>query len=334
MVLAVIFALLAAGSNALGTVLQRRAVLNVPESQSSRLGLVRSLLRNPAWFGGILGVVFAALFQALALTTGSLAAVQPIFILELPLALVIGSAVFRVRVSRKAWLCVALIFAGLATSLFSTAPSGGRDQVPEVWWAPTLAILCGAGVALVLSGLRRPHGLARGARLAAAAAIGNALTAALAKSAMAVLSEQGAAGFFLAWQTYGFALAGSLSIFLLGYAMQAGPLIASQPALTLGDALVSFCLGVALYGESPRLGLWVAPALLGVALFSYGVFALSRTRCHAKCVYPDEQDVAQQEAQHATPAHSRVGGAELEVGATRKLPTTAQSPFDSPSGPL
>ncbi|GAA3482196.1 hypothetical protein [Streptomyces yanii] len=183
-------------------------------------------MRNPAWFGGILGVVFSALFQALALTTGSLAAVQPIFILELPLALVIGSAVFRVRVSRKVWLSVGLIFAGLAISLFSAAPSGGRDQVPGVWWAPTLAILCGAGVALVLTGLRRPHGLARAAALAAAAAIGNALAAALVKSAMAILSEEGAAGFFLAWQTYRFTLAGSLSIFLLGYAMQAGPLIA------------------------------------------------------------------------------------------------------------
>ncbi|MFF4763437.1 hypothetical protein [Streptomyces sp. NPDC001292] len=183
---------------------------------------------------------------------------------------------------KTTWLSVVLIFAGLAVSLFSAAPSGGRDQVPGLWWAPTLAILGGAGVTLVLTGLRRPHGLARAASLAAAAAVGNALTAALVKSAMAILSEEGAAGFFLAWQTYGFVLAGTLSVFLLGYAMQAGPLIASQPALTLGDAVVSFFLGVTLYGESPRHGPWVAPALLGVALFSYGVFALSRTRCIAQ----------------------------------------------------
>ncbi|MGW1161192.1 DMT family transporter [Streptomyces sp. NPDC002519] len=289
MILAVVFAVLAAGSNAVGTVLQRRAAVAAPDS-TARFGLIRQLLRSPVWFGGILGVVFAALFQALALNVGTLAAVQPLFILELPLALLAGSAVFRVRVSRKAWLYVLCIFVGLAVSLFSVAPSGGRSQVPGLWWVPALAVVGGVGAVLVLAGFRRPHGLARAACLAAAAAIGNALTAALVKSAMHILSEEGAGGFFLAWQTYGFAAAGSLSILLLGYAMQSGPLIASQPALTLGDATVSFCLGVVLYAESPRHGLWLLPAFLGVALLCYGVFALSRTPCLAECVHPEAEE--------------------------------------------
>ncbi|ADI04696.1 putative integral membrane protein [Streptomyces bingchenggensis BCW-1] len=298
MIVAVMFAVLAAGSNAVGTVLQRSAALQVPSSPA-RLGLIRQLLRSPVWLGGILGVVFAALFQALALNAGTLAAVQPVFVLELPLALLVGSAVFRVRVSRKAWFCVVCIFVGLAITLFSVFPSGGRTQVPGIWWVPTLAGVGGAGTVLVLAGLRRPHGLARAACLATAAAIGNALTAALVKSAMGILSEEGVAKFFLAWQTYGFAAVGSLSILLLGYAMQGGPLIASQPALTLGDATVSFCLGVTLFAESPRLGLWLLPTLFGVALLSYGIFALSRTRCLAKCVDPDEK-APRQEEQPAT----------------------------------
>ncbi|MET8641250.1 DMT family transporter [Streptomyces sp. NPDC004675] len=300
MILAVVFAVLAAGSNAVGTVLQRRAAVEVPES-SARLALVRHLLRSPIWFGGILGVVFAALFQALALSAGRLAMVQPLFILELPLALLVGSLVFRVRVSAKAWFCVACIFVGLALGLFSVAPSGGRDQIPGVWWVPTLAAVGGAGAVLVLTGLRRPQGLARAACLAAAAAIGNALTAALVKSSMAILSDEGATGFFLAWQTYGFAAAGSLSIFLLGYAMQGGPLIASQPALTLGDASVSFILGVTLFAESPRRGMWLLPAFVGLVLLAYGVFALSRTRCLAKCIDRDAEE-AQQQEQHAAAA--------------------------------
>ncbi|MEU6096956.1 DMT family transporter [Streptomyces sp. NPDC047079] len=295
------FAVLAACSNAVGTVLQRRAAVQMPDSPN-RFGLVGQLLRSPVWFAGILGVVFAALFQALALNAGTLAAVQPLFILELPLALLVGSVVFRVGVSRKAWFCVGCIFVGLAVSLFSTAPSGGRSQVPGLWWVPALAVVGGAGALLVLAGLHRPHGLARAACLAAAAAIGNALTAALVKSAMSIMSEKGAAGFFLAWQTYGFAVAGSLSIVLLGYAMQGGPLIASQPALTLGDAALSFCLGVVLYAESPRHGLWLLPALLGVALLCYGVFALSRTRCLMECVNPGG-DEARPEEEPASAAH-------------------------------
>ncbi len=283
-VLSVVFALLAAGSNALGTVLQRRAALTVPASRSLRLGLIRDLLHTPVWFGGMLGVVFAALFQALALATGSLATVQPIFILELPLALVIGGLVFRVGVSRKAWICVACIVGGLALVLFSLAPTGGRDQVPGIWWVPGLAVTGGIGAALVLAGLRRPAGLMRAASLAAAAAIGNAVTAALVKSSMNILSERGAVAFFAAWQTYSFAAVGAFSLFLLGVAMQGGPLIGSQPALTLGDATVSFCLGVTLYGEQPRAGFWLVPALLGLSVLLYGIFALSHTRCLAQCV--------------------------------------------------
>ncbi|MGW5045131.1 DMT family transporter [Streptomyces griseoluteus] len=300
MILGVLFAVLAAASNALGTVLQRRAVVHVPDSRGRGLGLVADLLHNPAWFVGILGTVLAALFQALALLWGSLATVQPIFILELPLALVFGSVVFRVGVSRKAWGCVICIFTGLAAALFSAAPSGGRPQVPGMAWVPTLLVLGGLGAAFVAVGLRRPQGAARAAYLALAAAIGNALTAALVKSSMYVLSEEGAAGFFLAWQTYAFAIAGSLSVILLGYAMQGGPLIGSQPALTLGDASVSFFLGVTLYAESPRGGWWLVPALAGAALVVYGVFALSRTRCLTKCVNPAEGN--RDEPRHGRPA--------------------------------
>lgn len=286
--ISILFAILAACSNALGTVLQRRAVLTVPASKSLRLGLMKDLLRTPVWLAGILGVILAAIFQALALGSGSLAAVQPVFILELPLALVIGGMVFHVELSRKAWISVACIAGGLALFLFSMAPSGGRAQVPGIWWVPTLLIVGGLGAVLVLAGLRRPTGLTRAACLGGAAAVGNALTAALIKSSMDVLEHQGAAAWLQSWQTYGFAAAGGFSLFLLGTAMQGGPLIASQPALTLGDAIVGFCLGVTLYGEQPRTGFWLLPALAGFAVLTYGVFAMSRTQCLYKCVHPEE----------------------------------------------
>jgi hypothetical protein len=289
--LSMVFALLAAGSNALGTVLQRRAVLTVPVSRSLRIGLIRDLLHTPVWFGGILGVIFSAVFQALALAAGSLATVQSIFILELPLALVIGAAVFHVDVTRKAWISVVCIVGGLALVLFSLAPAGGRVQVPGIWWIPTLAVTGGIGAALVFTGLRRPVGLMRAAALAAAAAIGNALTAALVKSAMNILSTQGVVAFFVAWQTYSFAAVGAFSLFLLGVAMQGGPLIGSQPALTLGDATVSFSLGVTIYEEHPRSGFWLVPALLGLGVLLYGIFALSRTRCLAQCLDPGRDEL-------------------------------------------
>ncbi|MEV7175368.1 hypothetical protein [Kitasatospora sp. NPDC093679] len=46
------------------------------------------------------------------------------------------------------------------------------------------------------------------------AAIGNAITAALPKSATGTFSDHGAAAFFTTWQTYGFALTGIAAVLL------------------------------------------------------------------------------------------------------------------------
>ena len=275
-ILSVIFAVLAAVSNALGTVLQRRAALIVPQSNAFRLRLMLDLLRTPVWFGGILGVVFAALFQALALTTGPLAVVQPIFVLELPFALLISGLVFRRRMPGWGWLSVAAIVVGLGTALFAAAPRGGDLQPSMALWLLAVASCGGAMVLLAGAALRRPVGRARAACLGTAAAIGYALTAALMKSATDTLDHQGVAAFFESWQTYGFAVVGVCALFLLENAMQAGPLVASQPALTLGDALISLSLGVTLYNESVRTGWWLLPQILGAGLVLLGAVGLSR----------------------------------------------------------
>jgi multidrug transporter EmrE-like cation transporter len=106
--------------------------------------------------------------------------------------------------------------------------------------------------------------------------VANALTAALMKSAAGTFSHQGFGAFLTTWQTYGFALCGSTAVFLLENALQAGPIAASQPALTLGDAVVSLTLGVTLYGEHIRTGWWVLPELAAVVLISVGTLHLSR----------------------------------------------------------
>ncbi|MEV6056869.1 DMT family transporter [Streptomyces sp. NPDC052107] len=289
MALSVFLAALAACSNALGTVLQRRAALTVPASTSLRLGLIIDLLRHPVWLAGIAGVTASAILQALALASGSLAMVQPVFILELPLALVIGGAVFHVHRSRKAWSSVACIAAGLTVFLFSLAPSGGKHAVSGFRWVPTLLVVGGIATALVLAATRRPLGMMRASCLAAGAALGNTLTAALMKSAMAILGDQGLEAFLLSWQTYGFAVIGGTSLFLLGSAMQAGPLIASQPALTLTDAATGVVLGITIYGEEPRTGMWLVSALTGFAVLTCGVLALSRTQCLANCLNAEEE---------------------------------------------
>lgn len=67
------------------------------------------------------------------------------------------------------------------------------------------------------------------------------------------------------------------ALFLLQNALQAGSLVAVQPMLTLGDALISITYGVTLFGEELRTGLWVLPQLIGLALIAVGCVVLARS---------------------------------------------------------
>jgi drug/metabolite transporter (DMT)-like permease len=276
-VLCVLFALLGAASNAAGTVLQRKAALAVPPGDALKPRLMADLVRQPAWLLGICGVVGAALFQALALVAGPLALAQPVFILELPFALLIALPVLHRSLPRSGWSSVACMVAGLVLALASAAPDGGRPQAPMARWIPALALCLGAMAAAVGSARHRRSGAARAALLGSAAAVGNALTAALMKSAANTFSDDGFTAFLASWQTYGFALCGIAAVFLLENALQAGSIAASQPALTLGDATVSLLLGVLVYSEHIRTGWWTVPELAGVALVTAGTVHLSRS---------------------------------------------------------
>ncbi|GGT35535.1 DMT family transporter [Streptomyces althioticus] len=276
MLLPVLFALGAALSNALATVLQRKAALTVPKSEGLRVGLIADLLRRPVWLVGIMAVITAGVCQAVALATGPITVVQPLFVLELPLALVIAAALLQGRLSRAGWLAVGTVVVGLGVVLFAASPAGNRTQVPMTHWIPAVAVCVAAVAALVVAALRRPEGRGRAACFGLATAISYAMTAALMKTSMHTLDDRGITAFFTTWQTYGFALFGVCALFFLENAMQSGPLVASQPALTLGDACVSLALGITVYAEYVRTGWWLVPQLLGAALIAAGVLALSR----------------------------------------------------------
>jgi drug/metabolite transporter (DMT)-like permease len=275
MLLPVLFALCAALSNAFATVLQRKAALVVPHSQGFRAGLILDLVRQPVWLGGILAVVVAGLCQAVALGTGPLTIVQPLFVLELPLALILATFLLHGSLPRAGWVAVAGVVVGLGIALAAAAPSGSRTDVPGDRWVVALAVCAAVVLALSAAALRRPEGRARAALLGTATAISYAVTAALMKEAVHILDDHGLGAFLTTWQTYAFAAAGVAAVLLLVHAMQAGPLVASQPALTLGDAAVSLTLGILLFEEHVRTGWWLLPEAAGVALVVGGVIALA-----------------------------------------------------------
>lgn len=302
MLLPVLFALAAALSNALATVLQRKATLTVPKAEGLRVGLILDLLRRPVWLVGIATVITAGVCQAVALATGPITVVQPLFVLELPLALVIAAALLQGRLSRAGWLAVCTVVVGLGVVLFAASPAGNRTQVPMTHWIPAVAVCAAAIAALVVAALHRPEGRGRATCFGLATAISYAMTAALMKTSMHTLDDRGVAAFFTTWQTYGFALFGVCALFFLENAMQSGPLVASQPALTLGDACVSLALGITVYEEYVRTGWWLIPQFLGAALIAAGVLALSRLPL-ARALASEEQESGEGTAADAgTPA--------------------------------
>lgn len=288
LLLPVLLALCAALSNGVATVLQRRAALSVPRSDGFRAGLMLDLLRRPVWVAGILAVVAAAVCQALALLTGPLTVVQPLFVLELPFTLIVASLLMRRGLPGVGWVAVTGVVVGLGVALGAASPTGNRTHVALDRWVPALAVCVAVVVVLAVTALRRPEGRARAACLGAATAICYAVTAALMKAAMHILDDEGVMAFFTAWQTYAFAAVGAGALFLLENAMQAGPLVASQPALTLGDATVSLTLGIVLFEEHVHSGWWLLPQLLGVAMIAAGVFTLARIPLTRSVVGPEE----------------------------------------------
>ncbi|MGV9522276.1 DMT family transporter [Streptomyces sp. WY228] len=274
--ISVLFAVLTALSNGCASVLQRRAAMEVPDSEAMRLSLMTRLVRQKVWLAGIGLVIVAAVCQAIALATGPIAVVQPIFVIELPLTLLVAGLVMRVRADAAVWSGVSAVTAGLALGMAAAAPVEGSDTVEGVAWIPALLVTGVFEAGLIVAALRT-RGNLRAALLGMAAACGYALTAALMKDAMANLDDGGVVALLASWQLYATAAAGVGALFLLQNALQAGSLVAVQPMLTLGDALISILYGVTLFDEQLRTGWWLLPELAALALIATGCVRLART---------------------------------------------------------
>ncbi|MEU6217823.1 DMT family transporter [Streptomyces sp. NPDC047022] len=274
--LTVALALLAALSNAAASVLQRRAATDEPGGGGGIRQSVRWLaraLRRRQWLAGAGLLALSAVLQASALAVGGLSVVQPLMASELLFTLVVGSVVFRRRPSRRTWLAFLALAAGLALFLGAAEPSPGRSTATTGRWPATGAtVLC---LVVLLVAVARPlQGAPRAALLGLASAVSFAATAALLKEVTGILAH-GWGAVFTHWPLYATAAVGALSFVLLQSALRAGTLTASQPALTLGDALTSVALGWVLFGEEIALGVRVLPEVIGVALIGAGSIGLA-----------------------------------------------------------
>ena len=275
--LTVVMALLSAMSNGAATVLQRRASVGLRPLAGTGPRVVTARLLQPlarfGWWAGAAATGVSAICQVIALDAGRLSVVQPLLATELLFTLLIGALVFRHRPGLALWRAFLMLALGLALFLLASSPSGGGNEASGARWLAVGGGLASFVVLLLLVALHL-RGIARAAVLGTATAACFSATAALIKEVTGRFPD-GAGAVLTTWYTYAAALVGLLSVVLLQWTLRTGSLTGSQPALTLGDALISVALGALLFGERIALGWHVAFEVLGVALMAVGVLGLT-----------------------------------------------------------
>lgn len=272
--IAVVFAVLAAASNALASVLQRRAARDVPMSEAFRPALIWDLLRRRSWLAGIGALILGFVLQAAALTFGGLALVQPLLVTELPFTMVLIAWLLRARLGIQPWLGVISVSGGLAIFLVAAGPSPGHRVPGRFDWLLAVVVTV-AIVGYLVSSAKLSRGPARATLLGVASGLGFAFTATVMKDATRFLSGD-AAQLLVTWPMYAMVGAGLASVYLLQNALQSGTLVAVQPALNVSDPVASIAYGVALFDENIRLGAWVVPELVGIGMIFFGSMRLAQ----------------------------------------------------------
>jgi drug/metabolite transporter (DMT)-like permease len=269
MIFTVVFALVAAFSNAANVMTQHAASISAPKRETG-LRLVRYLFRQPLWLLGWIAAVGGFGFQALALHNGQLSVVQPILVTELVFVLALRSVWIRQAVARAAWAAGTVVCAALAVFLAVAEPSGGKPDATTADWLAALLVFGGAAAAAIATATRGSPAR-RAAAFATAGSLAWALMAVFLKSTTDTLTAFGFGGLFTHWPLYALAVAAISATLLEQAALHVGPLSVSQPLLVIINPLASIVLSIWLFDER----FTASPARIVVAVLAFAVLAVA-----------------------------------------------------------
>ncbi|HEV3128828.1 MAG TPA: DMT family transporter [Solirubrobacteraceae bacterium] len=272
----IVFALLAALSNAANVTTQHMASTADPRG-SSGWRLVLYLFRSPLWLFGWVALAGAFLFQALALNAGLLSIVQPLMATELIFALVLRQFWIHQSILKITWAGAAMTCVGLAIFIVAGEPRGGHPTPTSQHWIAA-GVACGAAAAVLAALAQRGSPNWRAAAYASAAATVWALVATFIKTTVDTLTQFGVAGIFTHWPVYALAVGAVVGTLLQQAALHVGPLKVSQPFLVIIDPIVSIALSVWLFAEyfTPSVAV-LAIAAAAFAVMCAGVVLLTQT---------------------------------------------------------
>jgi drug/metabolite transporter (DMT)-like permease len=276
MVVVVVFALLAALSNAVNEATQHVASIAAP-GRSSGWRLVVYLFRNPLWLFGWVALIAAFVFQALALHDGLLSIVQPVLATELVFMLVLRRFWIRQSIRQVTWVAAALTCAGLAMFVIAGQPGGGLTSPTSRHWLGAMLACCACAGVLAVAARRGSPSL-RAALYGSACAVIWALVATFIKATTDTLTQFGVRGMFTHWPVYALVAGSAAALFLQQVALHVVPLRASQPFFVIVDPVVSIALRVWLFEErfTSRAGV-LALAAAGFAVMCASVVVLTQT---------------------------------------------------------
>jgi len=272
----IVFALLAALSNAVNEATQHIASTAAPR-RSSGWRLVVYLFRNPLWLFGWVALVAAFVFQALALHNGLLSIVQPVLATELVFMLLLRRFWIHQSIRALTWVAAAVTCVGLTVFVVAGQPGGGQPTpAGKHWFTAGLACCACSGILAVVARWGSPS--LRAALYGSASAVMWALVATFIKATTDTLTQFGVGGMFTHWPVYALAAGSVAALFLMQAALHVGPLRASQPFIVIVDPVVSIALSVWLFNEHfTSDGAVLALAAAGFAVMCAGVVVLTQT---------------------------------------------------------
>jgi uncharacterized membrane protein len=270
---AYLLALLAALANALSAIFQRIGVQSAPADTVMSIRLIRHAFSNAIWFLGLAMIAMGFLLQAGALYFGQLSSVQPLVTTELLFLVLILGGWFRYHLGIREWGGSLAAAGGLAAFLVVAAPGGGNAIPNRHTWIAVFVVVGVVSAGCTGLGFTGPRWF-RAGMFGSAGAVLFALSAALTKQ-LTTLISQGWSHVFADWVPYALVTTGVVGLFLIQSSFHAGPVTASQAAITIIDPIVSVVLGIYLFNDQLHGAGWRLPVeVASIVVVVAGVMVL------------------------------------------------------------
>jgi drug/metabolite transporter (DMT)-like permease len=271
---------------ALAAVGQQHSAYKQHDRLNLRPALIIRLLKDKIWVTATLCSVVGYVFQASALSKGSLTVVQPILVLGLVFAMIIAAAWRHRGLHKIEWFGSLMVTGGLAVFLTVSQPKLGSANARFLAWLLIIIISLFLITVLTAISIFLKNQL-KSLLQATVAGIFNGLTAVFLKSLSVKASvnwhlyKSLTKEFFIlltTWQSYAIAISYVGVLIFVQSAFQAGTISWSLPALTVANPVASLAMGIFGFHETIRTDpIFDFLYILLLTLIIIGVVALAKS---------------------------------------------------------